>query len=553
MLNLWLSEKPATNLWVRSGGSQQAAYSLEPTRLRIHKRFAADRPTGAKSALRSSPLRKQIIINSTPTEVRVALLENGTLAEVHIARTSEEAAAGNIYKGKVLRVLPGMQAAFVDIGLEKAAFLHASDIPSEEELQASEDSEDGEEPRASRSHIPIEKKIRRGDEIIAQIAKEPMGTKGARITAHVSLPGKYLVFMPTGNLVGVSKRIGDDRERRRLRDIIHGAKPETGGIIARTSCGGLPKPDIVADVRTIEGVWKKVQDKATNATPPALLHADLDLVLRSVRDMLSPDVDQVVVDKAPDYDRTLGYVTDFMPDLAPRVELYSDLEPIFDRYGVEEQVARATEAKVWLKSGGYLVIDQGEALTMIDVNTGRFVGKRSQEETVLKTNLEAAEEIVCQLRLRNIGGIIILDLIDMDDPNHRKQVSDTLEQALTKDKARTSILRISELGLIQMTRKRTRENLERLLSTPCPYCDGRGRVKSVPTMASEILRAIQREALRSSQAATRVTVRANRDVIAHLFEQEEDAIQVLQQRYERDVTLKVAENYHQEQFDVIAA
>ncbi len=498
-------------------------------------------------------MRKQIIINSNPSEVRVALLENGILAEIHIARTSEEAAAGNIYKGKALRVLPGMQAAFVDIGLEKAAFLHASDIPGDEDTQPSEDAEDGEEARSARSHLPIEKKLRRGDEIIAQIAKEPMGTKGARITAHVSLPGKYLVYMPTGNLVGVSKRIGDDRERRRLRDIIQGAKSATGGIIARTSCGGLPKTDIVEDIHGIEKLWESIVEKARHVSPPALLHADLDLVLRSVRDMLSPDVDQVVVDKQPDFERTLGYVRDFMPDLAPRVELYDDLEPIFDRYGVEEQVARATAAKVWLKSGGYLVIDQGEALTMIDVNTGRFVGKRSQEETVLKTNLEAAEEIVWQLRLRNIGGIIILDLIDMDDPAHRKLVSDTLEQALTRDKARTSILRISELGLIQMTRKRTRENLERLLSTPCPYCDGRGRVKSVPTMASEILRAIQREALRSSKTATRVTVRANRDVIAHLFEEEEDAIKALQERYQRDVTLKVAETYHQEQFDVIAA
>jgi ribonuclease G len=449
-------------------------------------------------------LRKQIIINSNPSEVRVALLENGILAEIHIARTSEEAAAGNIYKGKALRVLPGMQAAFVDIGLEKAAFLHASDIPGDEDTQPSEDAEDGEEARSARSHLPIEKKLRRGDEIIAQIAKEPMGTKGARITAHVSLPGKYLVYMPTGNLVGVSKRIGDDRERRRLRDIIQGAKSATGGIIARTSCGGLPKTDIVEDIHGIEKLWESIVEKARHVSPPALLHADLDLVLRSVS-------------------------------------------------GVEEQVARATAAKVWLKSGGYLVIDQGEALTMIDVNTGRFVGKRSQEETVLKTNLEAAEEIVWQLRLRNIGGIIILDLIDMDDPAHRKLVSDTLEQALTRDKARTSILRISELGLIQMTRKRTRENLERLLSTPCPYCDGRGRVKSVPTMASEILRAIQREALRSSKTATRVTVRANRDVIAHLFEEEEDAIKALQERYQRDVTLKVAETYHQEQFDVIAA
>jgi ribonuclease G len=498
-------------------------------------------------------LRKQIIVNSTPSEVRVGLLENGILAEIHIQRASEEAAAGNIYKGKVLRVLPGMQAAFVDIGLEKAAFLHASDIPHDDDNEPVEDGEEPEPSRPSRAHVPIEKKLRRGDEIIAQIAKEPMGTKGARITSHVSLPGKYLVYMPTGGLVGVSKRIGDDKERRRLRDIISGAKPAQGGVIARTACGGLGKQEITDDIQAIGTLWTNIQAKSAKVSPPALLHADLDLVLRSIRDMLSPDVDQIVVDSTDDFERTRDYVGNFMPDLKSRVEVYQDLEPVFDRYGVEEQIARATDAKVWLRSGGYLVIDQGEALTMIDVNTGRFVGKKSQEETVLKTNLEAAEEIVWQLRLRNIGGIIILDLIDMDDPNHRKKVSETLESALTKDKARTSILRISELGLVQMTRKRTRENLERLLSSPCPYCEGRGRVKSIPTVATEILRAVQREALRSAQGATRVTVRANRDVVTHLFEEEEDAIRAVQERYGRDVTLKVAETYHQEQFDVIAA
>lgn len=501
-------------------------------------------------------MRKQIIINSTPSEVRVALLENGILAEVHIERASEEAAAGNIYKGKVLRVLPGMQAAFVDIGLEKAAFLHASDVMSGEPTAVGDEAADDpayDKERCFRNHAPIEEKLRRGDEITVQIAKEPMGTKGARITMHVSLPGKYLVYMPFGDLVGVSKRIGDDRERRRLREIISSAKPASGGIIARTACQNLPRGDIVNDIRNLEETWRNVQAKAARTTPPALLHADLDLVLRSVRDMLSPDVDQIVVDTEADFARTRDYVTAFMPALAERAERFTDPEPIFDRFGVEEQISRAIEAKVWLKSGGYLVIDQGEALTMIDVNTGRYVGKKSQEETVLKTNLEAVEEIVCQLRLRNIGGIIILDLIDMEDAGNRKLVSDTLETALTKDKARTSILRISELGLIQMTRKRTRENLERLLSAPCPYCDGRGRVKSVPTVAAEILRAIQREAARTPPTRNRVTVRANRDVISYLFNDEEDNIRSLQERLGRGVVLKIAETYHQEQFDVVAA
>ena len=490
-------------------------------------------------------MRKQIIVNSTPSEVRVALLENGALAEIHIQRASEEAAAGNIYRGKVLRVLPGMQAAFVDLGLEKAAFLHSSDI-------VVDDDDDGDEDGTDMRSVPIEEKLKRGDTIIAQIAKEPMGTKGARITSHVSLPGKYLVYMPTGGLVGISKRIGDEKERRRLRDVIQAARPKQGGVIARTSCQGLSKDEIAGDIGNLEKTWQGILSKAEATDPPALLHADLDLVLRSVRDMLSNDVDEIVLDAPDEYERTRDYVAEFMPSMAERVRTYDVLEPIFDHFSVEDQISRATEAKVWLRSGGYLVIDQGEALTMIDVNTGRYVGKKSQAETVLKTNLEAVEEIVCQLRLRNIGGIIILDLIDMDDPNHRREVTETLETALAQDKARTSILRISELGLIQMTRKRTRENLERLLSSPCPYCDGRGRIKSIVTVASEILRAVQREAARKSDHGARVTVRANRDVVSYLYNDEEDNIRTLQERLGKGVVLRVAANYHQEQYDVVA-
>ena len=502
-------------------------------------------------------MRKQIIVNSSPNEVRVALLENGVLAEIHIQRSSDEAATGNIYKGKVLRVLAGMQAAFVDLGLEKAAFLHASDVSAETTI----DDEDGglsevqyeDGGRPGRDYLPIEKRLRRGDELIVQIAKEPMGTKGARITSHVSLPGKYLVYMPTGSQIGVSKRISDERERRRLRDIVSGAKPKDGGIIVRTACENLPKKEIVDDIEGLARTWSGIREKAGSARAPALLYSDLDVVLRSVRDMLSDDVDQIVLDSRTDFERTRAFVSEFMPDLASRVEVYEDIEPICDRFGVEDQIARATEPKVWLKSGGYLVIDQGEALTMIDVNTGRFVGKRSQEETVYKTNLEATIEIVSQLRLRNIGGIIIIDFIDMEDANNRRMVTQTLEEALARDKARTTILRISELGLVEMTRKRTRENLERLISSPCPYCDGRGRIKSVATVGQEVLRRIQLEAARAGRRGERITVRANRDVIGYLFNDEEDTIRALQERVGRSITLKVAEKYHQEQYDIVAA
>jgi ribonuclease G len=393
--------------------------------------------------------------------------------------------------------------------------------------------------------------VKKGDELIAQMAKEPMGSKGARITSYVSLPGKYVVYTPTGRHLGISRRIGDERERRRLRDIVNAARPSEGGIIVRTSCQGRSRDEIAEDIRSLHRLWADVRQKASRTPAPALLHSDLDVVLRSVRDMLSLQVDEIALDSAEDYRRTRTFVEDFMPTKGRSVKLYEDLEPIFDRYGVEDQVSRATDAKVWLKSGGYLVIDQGEALTMIDVNTGRFVGTRNQEETVLQTNLEAVVEIVSQLRMRNIGGIIILDLIDMEDAGSRRRVMETLEDALSRDKARTTILRISELGLVEMTRKRTRENLERLVSSPCSYCGGRGRIKSVATIGQEILRKIQREAARANGDTRRITVRANRDVIGYLYNDEEDSIRGLQRRTGRFITLKVAEKYHQEQYDVV--
>ena len=497
-------------------------------------------------------MRKQIIINSAKSEVRVALLENGALAEVHIERSSNEASAGNIYLGKVLRVLPGMQAAFVDIGLEKAAFLHSSDIVDFSSDRSDDEDLQYDDPHGKREDAPIEDKIKKGNELVVQIAKEPLGTKGARITSHISIPGRYLVYMPTGYQIGVSKRIGDDRERRRLRELVASSRTAEGGFIVRTSCQGLSDSEVQNDVRNVEKTWRGVLDKAKKAHAPQLLQSELDLVLRSVRDLLSNDVDEILVDTNHDWRRVKDYVRDFMPQLAKRVEFYDDLVPIFDHYGVEDQIARAIQAKVWLKSGGYLVIDQGEALTMIDVNTGRYVGKRNQEETVFRTNLEATEEVVSQLRLRNIGGIIIIDFIDMEEPSNRRAVTEALEKALSRDKARTTILRISELGLIQMTRKRTRENLGRLLSSPCPYCDGRGRIKSVPTIANEILRSIQKEAALSKKTQGRVAVRANRDVIMYLYNDEEEAIRALQDRLGRNVTLRVAETYHQEQYDVVA-
>jgi ribonuclease G len=498
-------------------------------------------------------LRKQIIVNINPNEIRVSLLENGILAEVHIERSSEEVAAGNVYKGRVSRVLPGMQAAFIELGLEKAAFLHTSDITPEQAADGDLDlGSDSPPQRQRRDYGPIEKKIKKGDELIVQISKEPMGTKGARITSYLSLPGRYAVYLPGSPQVGVSKRIGNDKERRKLRDAVNEVRPADAGVIVRTSAQTIRPADVAKDVKRLASQWEEIKRKAAKTRAPALLHSDLDLVLRCVRDMLSNEIDEIAVDSEPESRRIQEFVSSFMPDLAARVEYFDQLVPIFDHYGVEGQISRATEAKVWLKSGGYLVIDQGEALTMVDVNTGKFVGRKSQEETVLLTNLEAASAVVDQLRLRNIGGIIIIDFIDMEQADSRRQVSERLEKSLSRDKARTSILRISELGLVQMTRKRTRENLERLLSAPCPYCDGRGRIKSIPTMAHEIIRQIQKNAATGGNPQDRITVRASREVISYLYNEEEEAIRMLQRKLDRRVTLKVAEKYHQEQFNIVA-
>ncbi len=458
---------------------------------------------------------KQLLINAAPWETRVALLEDTTLAEVHLERRSGRGIAGNIYKGKVLRVLPGMQAAFVDIGLDKAAFLHASDLltPGELPPAVAHDSDETPElaelegdaepapkrrPRAPRR--PIEEQISKGQELLVQVAKEPMGTKGARVTAHVSLPGRYLVYMPDTQHIGISRRIEDPAERDRLRSIVESDRPETGGLIVRTACEGVTKREIVCDVRFLTRLWSHIQKQAETAAP-ALIHSDLDLVLRAVRDLFTSEVERLVIDSPEDYDRVLEFVTSFMPRLASRIHLYEGKTPLFDQHGVEKKLDGALDRRVWLKSGGYLIFDQTESLTTVDVNTGRYVGKKNQEETVLRTNLEAAKQVMQQLRLRNIGGIIVIDFIDMEDQANRRKVFDALQEAVRKDRARTNVLRISELGLVQMTRKRTRESLEQLLTSPCQHCGGGGRVRSVETLAYDALRRAQRAAAGSTDAA----------------------------------------------------
>ncbi len=692
-----------------------------------------------------------IVINCEIGETRVALIEDGIIAELHMERQSREKCLGNVVLGRVTRVLPGMQAAFIDVGLDKAAFLHvedlirpddldaylsgkkkndrgeddtppedaaASDAPSpsrgrgrrsqpppkaareaqpravveavapeapapaeataiepppavdtgaippevpstdvsDEEPEAEapvaeaapmggadapaaaeeavtddapaaaeevvgddadgdddEDVADGadgpaaaegapgeaaaeerggsprrrrrrrrgggggggggggaSEPEARRAeaqpqpkrddrkkgapridkNTPIRDVVREGQEVLVQISKEPIGSKGARVTSHVSLPGRYVVYMPTVDYVGVSKRIGNDKERQRLREAIEGMRPPTGGIIIRTLAEGLTKKQLKADVGYLVRLWGEIAKKKEGAKAPTNLYEELDIVLKVARDMFGDDVEKIVIDDRHQYDRLVRFVEMFMPERVKDIELYAGDEPIFDGYGLEEEITRALARKVPLQSGGYLIIDEAEALTAIDVNTGRFVGKGSKdhEETILKTNLEAVEEIAYQLRFRNLGGLIVLDLIDMERASAREQVRRRLEELLLKDKAKTSLNRISELGLIEMTRKRTRESLGRATHEPCPYCEGAGRVMSKQTVSYEILRAIRRE--RASLPGYTILVNAHPDVCAHLKIEERESLKEAERRTERRIDLVPQKGYHVEKFDL---
>ncbi|MFQ5666409.1 MAG: ribonuclease E/G [Candidatus Binatia bacterium] len=504
---------------------------------------------------------REIIINVAPYEVRAAVLERQRLTEIFIERARDRGVAGNIYKGRVTRVLPGMQAAFLDIGLGKAAFLHSSDLYADlaEEFLAEEGTipieveVDTEGPhatgRAPLRRVPIEDRLKKGQEILVQVAKEPMGSKGARVTAVISLPGRHLVFIPSSQHVGVSRRIEDEAERARLKEIVQSERPREGGVIIRTACEGLSKREVQGDIRFLLRLWKRIVRRSEVAGAPALLHADLDLVLRTVRDLFTADTQRLVVDNSRDYQRILEFVDAVMPRLKARVELYEEPEPLFDRFGIEAQIAKALERKVWLKSGGYIVIDHTEALTVIDVNTGRYVGKKSQEETILKTNLEAVKTIVEQLRLRNIGGLIVIDFIDMEEPANQHEVFSALSSALNKDKARSTLLPLSDLGLVEMTRKRTRESLIQLLCSPCPTCEAKGHVKATATIAYELLRRVEREAALNPKAA-QITVRAHPAVAQFLRQREGRTLQTLEAQLSKKIVVKATADLQETHYEI---
>ncbi len=502
-------------------------------------------------------MQNEIIINAELGETRVALLEDKQFAELHIERDRDKSVVGNVVKGKVSRVLPGMQAAFVDIGLEKAAFLYVGDY-FESTLTTGET--DG-EPKGGRGKSGgggrgrgraapprIDTVLREGQEIIVQIAKEPIGTKGARITSSISIPGRHLVLTPWSRRVGVSRRIGSDKERRRLREIVERLRPKNLGFIIRTAGDGVREADLEADIRYLATVWAAIQHRHAETTAPAMLYSEHDLPLRVVRDLAGHDTKRIIADSKPLYEHIQSFVDRFVADPKPAVELYEESLPIFERFDLESQINANLERKVWLKSGGSLVIDKSEALTAIDVNTGRFVGKRDLEETVFKTNLEAVQEVVHQLRFRNLGGLIIIDLIDMESAGNREKVYRALGDALRADKSRTNILKISELGLVEMTRKRTRENLVQTLCEPCSHCEGRSYVLSRESVAFRAIREIRKHL--PKLRGRKVAVSVNPHVAAELLAGSKPAMAQLSEDIGHDIEVRARPGMHQEQYEL---
>lgn len=526
-----------------------------------------ERPADRARERRPRHPPREIIVATTGREVRVAMMETGRLAELHVDRGDERGFVGNVYLGRVVRVLPGMQAAFVDIGLERAAFLYVGDIypdllhmhegegdqgGGEEEEEPTDDKPDP-KPRAhTKAGQPlIQDLLKEGQEIVVQVAKDPIGTKGARLTTHIALPGRYLVFMPTVEHVGISRRIEKDKERRRLREFVEKHRKKGMGYIVRTVCEGQPTDALRADIVFLERTWQRIQEVCKGKKAPAQLHEEYGLVLRGVRDTFDESVERMIVDDKRTFDDVRAFMDDFLPSAKERVHLYRGAEPVFDTYGVETEIARSMGRKVWLKSGGYLVIDQTEALMAIDVNSGKYVGSSSLEDTTLKINLEAVEEVVAQLRLRNIGGLIIIDFIDMDRESNRDKVYRALEEALRNDRARTNVLRISELGLVEMTRKRVQEGLDRYLRESCPTCEGRGHVRSRDTVVYEIFREVKREAARSGGNLT-LFVNTSPSVADALYSDRFADLEQIETQIGRRIVVRALGHFHPEQYEVYA-
>ena len=489
-------------------------------------------------------MSEEILINVTPRETRAALIENGIVQEVYVERSSRRGIVSNIYKGRVSRVLPGMQAAFIEIGLERTAFLHASDIAR---AALDDDSIEGVAPQAH----GIQELVSQGGEILVQVLKDPLGTKGARLTTYLTIPSRYLVYMPKGQGVGVSARIEDEDERQRLRELVSTIVDDTmdGGYIVRTAAEGASMNALRADMIYLNRLWKTLRQQIDQTPVGSLVHEDLRLPRRLLRDLLDADMRRVLVDDEETFHKMREFADAFIPELSAKIEYYTDVRPIFDLHNIEEDISRALDRKVMLKSGGYLIIDQTEAMTTIDVNTGAYVGHRNLEDTIFKTNLEAAQAIGRQLRLRNLGGIIILDFIDMVEDGHRQQVLQALERYLAKDHAKTSLCEVSPLGLVEMTRKRTRESLEHVLCQPCPTCHGRGSVKTPETVCYEIFRDILRQSRQFD--FQEMMVLAHPEVIDLLLDEESASLAELETNTGKPIRLQAEVLYPQDRYDVV--
>ena len=496
-------------------------------------------------------MSKEILINSGIREVRAAVLTGGNVSEIFIERLNKKSVAGNIYKGKVVKVLPGMQSAFVEIGLQRAAFLHIADIYtgssdelryeeniSDDDSESSEEIDTGEIHSEQQHYAPISEILTEGQEIIVQVAKDAIAAKGARLTTHLTIPGRYLVLMPGYEHIGVSRKIENEAERERLKDILTKLRPEGMGLIARTVSDGLSLEELMADLEYIKGVWAGVEALTHTSSAPSLLYEDHNLIYKILRDVVTADTTRILIDNKADYDKMQEFFINHLSNLDLKIEYYQGDELLFDLYNVEIEVNRLLDKKVWLRSGGSIVIDQAEALTVIDVNTGKYVGRYNFDDTILKTNLEASKEIAHQLKMRNIGGIIIVDFIDMERVEDREKVLTTLEQYLKEDRAKTSVVNISPLGLVEITRKRVRDSVTRIISEPCPYCEGRGVIKSKITVCYEIMRELTQLAAHHKGAA--ISIEANVDVANLILEHERETIDNLENEY--NVHIEILQN-----------
>jgi ribonuclease G len=504
-----------------------------------------------------------LLVNAAPYEIRIALVEHGNLVEYYLERPAEKGLVGNIYLGKVVRVLPGMQAAFVDIGLERTGFLYVDDV-----LVSSEDIEKRLTVDQENSHdltngdsscvagalgrqplgLNIDHLLKEGQTVLVQIFKEPMGTKGARLTSHITLPCRNLVFMPTTDHIGISRKIEDEEIRQQLRDKIEGLRPQGTGFIVRTMAENASSEELEADMEFLLHLWSEIQDTSAKTRVPGLVYEDLDITLRTVRDLLTPEIHNLVVDEQKTFDKILNFVKTFAPEMEDKVTFYEGTSPVLDAFGVEVDISRALEKKVWLRSGGYIIIETTEALTVIDVNTGRFVGKSDLEDTIFKTNMEAVKEIAYQLRLRNIGGLIIIDFIDMEDEGHREKVFTALQEAVKKDKSRVNILKVSEFGLVQMTRKRNRENLSHMMCEPCLYCAGEGYLKSRRSICYDIFRKITH--LAKSKDGDDVMLKVHPMVADMMLKEEASTIYDLEQEINKRIIVVPTNAMHIKKYDL---